>query len=159
MKTMDEPRIHQINISDGGIPKLPVHEAEVTSLGLVEDRQANTKHHGGPEQALCLYALERLTALQDEGHPVSPGSTGEDLTLAGLDWAQVIPGTRLLLGDEVVIEVTEYTTPCAKIAGSFIDGETGRIAQEQHPGWARVYAKVLATGSVQTGDNVYILGD
>ena len=156
---MQDPRIHQINISDGGVPKLPVHEAEVTPLGLVGDRQANTKHHGGPERALCLYALERITALQGEGHPISPGSTGENLTLTGLGWTQVIPGTRLLLGDEVVIEITKYTLPCAKIAGSFIDGEIGRVAQEQHPGWSRVYAKVLVEGCVQTGDSVYILGD
>jgi MOSC domain-containing protein YiiM len=156
---MQDPRIHQINVSDGGVPKLPVHEAEVTLSGLVGDRQANTEHHGGPARALCLYALERITALQGEGHPISPGSTGENLTLAGLDWAQVIPGTRLLLGDEVVVEITEYTLPCAKIAGSFAGGEIDRMAQEQHPGWSRVYAKVLVEGCVQTSDSVYILGD
>jgi MOSC domain-containing protein YiiM len=156
---MKDPRVHQINCSSGGVPKLPVHEAEVTPLGLAGDRQANTKHHGGPEQALCLYALERITALQAEGHPTFPGSTGENLTLAGLDWAQVNPGTRLLLGDEVVVEVTKYTTPCAKLVGSFTDGAFNRIAQEQHPGWARVYAKVLVPGRLQTGDSAYILGD
>jgi MOSC domain-containing protein YiiM len=156
---MQDPRIHQINLSQGGVPKLPVHEAEVTPLGLAGDRQANTKHHGGPERALCLYALERITALQGEGHPISPGSTGENLTLAGLDWAQVIPGTRLLLGDDVVVEITEYTTPCAKLAGSFTDGAFNRSAQEQHPGWARAYAKVLMPGHLHTGDSVYILGD
>jgi MOSC domain-containing protein YiiM len=156
---MQGPRIHQINISTGGVPKLPVHEAEVTPRGLVGDRQADSKHHGGPERALCLYALERITALQGEGHPISPGSTGENLTLTGLDWAQVIPGTRLLLGGEVVIEITKYTLPCAKIARSFAGGATDRIAQEQHPGWARVYAKVLVPGPVQTNDRVCILGD
>ena len=156
---MRGPRIHQINVSSGGVPKLPVHEAEVTPLGLVGDRQANTKHHGGLERALCLYALERITALQGEGHPISPGSTGENLTLTGLDWAQVIPGTRLLLGDEVVIEITKYTLPCATIAESFAGGATDRIGQEQHPGWARVYAKVLVPGPVQTNDSVCILGD
>lgn len=159
MTVMEEPHIHQVNVSDGGVPKLPVPSAEVTPIGLTEDRQANTKHHGGPERALCLYALERIAALQGEGHPILPGSTGENLTLAGLNWAQMIPGTRLLLGDEVVIEITKYTLPCAKIAGSFIDGEISRIAQEQHPGWSRVYARVLVPGSVQAGDSVYILGD
>jgi MOSC domain-containing protein YiiM len=156
---MQDPHIHQINISDGGVPKLPVNEAKVTPLGLVGDHQANTEHHGGPERALCLYALERIAALQGEGHPILAGSTGENLTLAGLDWAQVIPGTRLLLGDKVVVEITKYTLPCAKIAGALTDGKTSRIAQEQNPGWARVYARVLMPGSVQTGDSVHILGD
>jgi MOSC domain-containing protein YiiM len=156
---MEEPRIHQINLSQGGVPKLPAPSAEVTLLRLEGDRRNDIEHHGGPERALCLYALERITALQAEGHPIFPGSTGENLTLAGLDWAQVIPGTRLLLGDEVVVEITRYALPCAKIAGSFADGELDRIAQEQHPGWARVYAKVLVPGRLQTGDSVYILGD
>ena len=156
---MQDPRIHQINLSDGGVPKLPVHKVEITPLGLAGDRQANTKHHGGPMRALCLYALERITALQGEGHPILPGSTGENLTLTGLDWTQVIPGTRLLLGDEVIVEITKYTLPCAKIAGSFIDGEIDRMDQEQYPGWARVYAKVLVPGRLHTGDSVYILGD
>lgn len=156
---MEEPHIHQINLSQGGVPKLPVPSAEVTPLGLAGDRQNDTEHHGGPERALCLYALERITVLQAEGHPIFPGSTGENLTLAGLDWAQVIPGTRLLLGDDVVVEITQYTLPCAKIAGSFADGAVSRIAQEQRPGWARVYAKVLVGGHVQMGDSVHILGD
>jgi MOSC domain-containing protein YiiM len=156
---MQEPRIHQISISDGGVPKLPVHKSVVTPLGLEGDRHDKTESHGGPIRALCLYALERIIALQSEGHPIAPGSTGENLTLAGLDWAQVIPGTRLLLGDEVIIEITEYTTPCAKIADSFAAGEISRMSQEQYPAWARVYAKVLMPGPVQTGDSVCILGD
>jgi MOSC domain-containing protein YiiM len=156
---MEEPHIHQINLSNGGVPKLPVPGAQVTPLGLAGDRQANTKHHGGPERALCLYALECITALQGEGHPISPGSVGENLTLAGLDWAQVIPGTRLLLGDEVVVEITQYIRPCAKVADSFADGAFDRIAHEQHPGWARVGAKVLVEGRVWMGDGVCILGD
>jgi MOSC domain-containing protein YiiM len=156
---MQDPHIHQINISDGGVPKLPVNSARLTPLGLVGDRQANTKHHGGPMRALCLYALERITALQAEGHPITPGSTGENLTFAGLDWTQVIPGTRLLLGNHVVIEITKYTTPCPKISESFAGGEIQRMSQESHPSWARVYAKVLVPGPVQTNDSVCILGD
>lgn len=156
---MQEPRIHQINLSNGGVPKLPTHSAEVTLSGLAGDRQNDVEHHGGPERALCLYALERITALRGEGHPILPGSTGENLTLAGLNWAQVIPGTRLLIGEEVVVEITKYTLPCAKITGSFAGGDADRIAQEHHPGWSRVYAKVLVPGRLHTGDNVYILGD
>jgi MOSC domain-containing protein YiiM len=156
---MKEPEIHQISISDGGVPKLPVDSAAVTAMGLEGDRHNDTEIHGGPTRALCLYALERITALQDEGHPISPGSTGENLTLVGLDWAQVIPGTRLLLGDRVVIEITKYTTPCHKIADSFAGGQYSRMSQDLHPTWARVYAKVLVPGSVRTSDNVCILGD
>ncbi|MFN2109684.1 MAG: MOSC domain-containing protein, partial [Anaerolineae bacterium] len=82
---MTQAMIFQINISHGGVPKLAVRSAEVTELGLVGDTHNNTKVHGGPTRALCLYSLERILALQAEGHPIFAGSTGENLTLAGLD--------------------------------------------------------------------------
>src|SRR3982751_1717488 len=94
--------IHQLNCSDGGVPKLPVAAAMLTPTGLVGDRQAHPDIHGGPERALCLYALERIEVLLAEGHPIYPGSVGENVTVAGLDWAALAPGMPLALGDEVV---------------------------------------------------------
>jgi hypothetical protein len=49
------------------VSKWPVREGQVTSLGLEGDRQDDVAHHGGPERALCLYALERILDLQAEG--------------------------------------------------------------------------------------------
>lgn len=152
----EQAHIFQINRSDGGVPKWPVREGEVTPLGLEGDRHNDTAHHGGPERALCLYALERIVDLQAEGHPIYPGSTGENITVVGLDWAQVVPGTRLRLGEEVVIEITLYTTPCQKIAASFVEGQIQRMSQEAHPGCSRVYARVLSTGRIQVGDEVRV---
>ncbi len=48
-------RIVQLNTSPGGVPKLPVPEAEVTPSGMAGDRQRNLRFHGGPRRALCLY--------------------------------------------------------------------------------------------------------
>ena len=143
--------IFQLNISKGGVPKLPMREVQVNWLGVLGDLQRDTEHHGGPERALCLYALERILALQSEGHPVFPGALGENITTAGLEWDQVTPGRRLRLGDEVVIEITRYTTPCETIAASFHDGRFVRVSQKVHPGWSRVYARVLRPGRVQVG--------
>ncbi|MEJ5311917.1 MAG: MOSC domain-containing protein [Anaerolineae bacterium] len=149
--------IFQINVSQGGVPKLAVREAEVTELGLVGDAHNNTKVHGGPTRALCLYALERILALQAEGHPIFPGSTGENLTLAGLDWDAIVPGVHLRLGDTVEIEVTKYTEPCPKITASFAGADINRMAQDKHPGWSRVYARVLTPGHIAIGDRVTLL--
>jgi len=126
-------------------------------LGLVGDAHNNTKVHGGPLRALCLYSLERILALQAEGHPIFPGSTGENLTLAGLDWDAVVPGVRLRLGDTVEIEVTKYPEPCPKITASFAGGDISRMAQDKHPGWSRVCARVLTPGSIRVGDKVTLL--
>jgi MOSC domain-containing protein YiiM len=148
------PHIFQISISNGGVPKLGIHQAEVVSLGLAGDQHRDTQHHGGPERAVCLYSLERILALQGEGHPVYPGAMGENLTLSGLDWSQIAPGTHLRLGNEVQVEVTKYTTPCENLVNSFKDGNFNRVHQSKHPGWSRVYARVLQGGSIRVGDGV-----
>ena len=150
-------RVHQLSVSGGGVPKLPVAQAEVTAGGIVGDRQRNRLFHGGPRRAVCLFALEEIERLRAEGHPVAPGTTGENVTVAGLPWERVRPGARLALGAEVVLEVTSYTAPCKNIGPSFRDGDFTRISQKLHPGESRVYARVLAPGIVRTGDPVVLL--
>jgi MOSC domain-containing protein YiiM len=149
--------IFQLNCSDGGVPKRPVREALLTLTGLSCDRQAHLKVHGGPERALCLYALEHITQLQDEGHPIFPGSVGENVTVAELEWLALKPGSRLALGDEVIIEISSYAGPCRTIAGSFLDRRFKRISQEKHPGESRLYARVIQTGRLEVGQTVHVL--
>jgi MOSC domain-containing protein YiiM len=149
--------IFQINVSDGGVPKLAVRQAAVTPLGLTGDRQANTEVHGGPERAVSFFSLERILALQGEGHPIFPGSVGENVTISGLDWAQVSPGLCLRLGAHVLVELTRYVTPCNSIEASFKGEDYGRISQSQHPGWARLYARVLQPGVIKVGDMIELL--
>src|SRR6266403_6290617 len=103
-------RIFQLNCSPGGVPKLAVREAEVAELGMVGDEHRFQDIHGGPERALCLFSLERIIELQAEGHPIFPGAVGENITISGLDWNEVVPGLQLSLGDEVRIEITRYTS-------------------------------------------------
>ena len=148
--------VHQINSSAGGVPKTAVAEALIDAAGLQGDVQADKVHHGGPDQALCLFSLEVIEVLQAEGHPIAPGSAGENITVAGLDWPEVTPGRRMRLG-EVEIEITHYATPCAKNAQWFKDGAFGRISQHRHPGEARVYARVISGGPLQPGDPIELL--
>jgi MOSC domain-containing protein YiiM len=149
--------IYQLNCSDGGVPKLPVREAHLTRTGLVGDRQAHPRYHGGPERALCLYALEQINVLRAEGHPIFPGSVGENVTIAGLDWSSLAPGCRLALGSEAIIELSSYTVPCRSIKESFSDGKFKRISQKVHPGESRIYARVIRNGLLAVGQNVRVL--
>lgn len=148
--------LHQINVSDGGVPKKPVLEARVTLQGVEGDRQRNLKVHGGPDRAVCLYSLDVIEQLQQAGHSIAPGFSGENLTLAGLDWGLMQPGVRLTVGPDVELEVMSYTSPCSHNARWFLDGDYQRISQKKHPGWSRVYAKVLKEGVVRPGDVVSI---
>ena len=152
-------RVLQVNVApEGGVPKLPVTAALVTTLGVAGDRQRDLEYHGGPERAVCLYAQERIDALVAEGHPIRPGSTGENLTIAGLPWEELRSGDRLAVGDTVILQITEPAPPCTKIAASFKGGKFKRIAAKLHPGWSRLYARVLVEGLVREGAPVRRLG-
>ncbi len=152
-----EGRIFQLNISPGGVPKLPVREAVVTELGLIGDDHKFPDIHGGPERALCLFSLERILELQAQGHPIFPGAAGEIVTIVGLEWERLQSGDRLALGNEVLIEITRYTTPCNSMEPSFLDGNYARLSQKANPGYSRVYAKVLQTGRLVIGQHVRVL--
>lgn len=147
--------LHSINISNGGVPKTPRPWVHVGIAGLDGDRQEDRRFHGGPDRAVCLYSQELIEALQGEGHSIVPGSIGENLTLFGIDWTLMRPDVRIEIGD-ALLEVTKATSPCQKIAGSFLDGDFTRVSQKVHPGWSRFYARVLREGAVTTGDRVVL---
>lgn len=139
------------------MPKLPVAEGRVTELGLDGDGHDNPDVHGGPARALCLFAIERIEAMAAEGHPIGAGSTGENITTRGIEWDLVVPGARLRLGADVVVEVTRYTTPCKTNARWFTGGDFNRMHQNLFPGYSRVYARVIIEGLVRPGDEVELL--
>ncbi|MEZ4385020.1 MAG: MOSC domain-containing protein [Nannocystaceae bacterium] len=153
---MRRASIVQVNVNPaGGVPKRPVASARLTAEGVVGDRQLDLEHHGGPRRAVCLFSRERIDALAAEGHPIAPGTTGENLTLEGVDWAALTPGARLRVGD-ALLEITSPAPPCSTIAASFTDGAFKRISEKLHPSWSRLYAKVLVEGEVRPGDPVVL---
>jgi MOSC domain-containing protein YiiM len=156
---MTTGRIVQLSVSAGGVPKLAVPTARVGPLGLEGDSQRDHEHHGGPERAVCLFAMEQIAELRAEGHPIMPGAIGENVTVEGLDWAAIVPGVRLGLGDEVVVQVTRYTSPCVNIKAVFRGGDFARVSQKVHPGSSRVYASVVTSGVLRAGDPVRVLSD
>ncbi len=146
-------RIESVQISRGGVPKAAVFEAFISEAGVSGDAHNQPQFHGGPDRAVVLYSLEVIRALQAEGHPIAPGTTGENLTVSGLDWPRLVPGMRLRAGS-AVLEISKYATPCRTIAGSFVGGAFTRIGHAQHPGWSRLCARVIEAGLVQPGDSV-----
>ena len=152
-------RVHQISVSGGGVPKVAVPTAEVDLRGVVGDDHADTRHHGSPEQALCVWSLEVIEALRAEGHPIEPGFAGENITVVGLDWSLVVPGVTLHIGDSVVAPVTFPAAPCSKNAAWFVGRDFRRMSHDHHPGWARMYTAVDVGGSIRVGDPVRVVSD
>lgn len=143
-----------LHLGDGGVPKRAVGSVQVDHAGVVGDRQATRRHHGAPWQALCLWSEEVVAAFASGGHPIGPGSAGENVTVAGLEWGGVRPGVRLELGT-VACEVSAYAVPCRQNARWFSDRRFDRIHHRNGP-VSRVYASVLRPGSIALGDPVLV---
>lgn len=144
----------QVNVSAGGVPKLPVETAWVDELGLQGDRHDEPTVHGGPYRAVCLYGVEAIERVREEGHPIQPGGAGENLTTSGIEWSEQAPGTRVEIGERLVLELTTPTAPCRTIRGNFLDGRFGRISIVTHASDSRMYARVVVPGAVGAGDPI-----
>ena len=149
--------LHSINVAPGGVPKKRVEMAEITAAGVQGDKQ-NSEWHRKPTRAVTLLALATIKKMQQEGHPIAVGTTGENLTVDGIANEVLKPGVKVRVGAAVVLEVALYLPPCGTIKQSFKDGDVNRISQDKHPGDARVGARVLVPGQVKIGDPVVVLG-
>lgn len=150
-------RVLQVNVSPGGVPKLPVEKAWVGRLGVEGDRQRHDTVHGGPHRAVALLGIEAIERVQADGHPIEPGSVGENLTTAGIELASLPIGTRLAIGDRLMLEISSPANPCNLIGGSFRGGKSGRISALTHPADTRMYARTLIEGEVLPGDPIRVL--
>ena len=151
--------IHSVNVSEnGGVPKLPIRSATIRFGGVEGDHNKfRTERKGGdPGRAVNLFSLERIEQLQAEGHAIEVGSTGENLTIEGVDWDELEVGTILKVGGATV-ELSEPCAPCWKIGDSFRDQNFSRIDHDKEVGWSRWSARVVDEGVVSKGDMVTIL--
>jgi MOSC domain-containing protein YiiM/SAM-dependent methyltransferase len=146
-----------VNTSPGGVPKRPIGSGRMGWRGVDGDRHSQPEPlHGAPAQAACLLAFEAIERIRADGHQAFPGAYGENLTIAGLEWAGLRHGDRLRIGDAgPLLELTDYATPCDTQARWFVGGRTGRISHRKHPEDARWYARVVEVGPVAPGDAVH----
>src|SRR6266481_4314699 len=98
-------RVLQVNVSPGGVPKLPVAESRVGRDGLDGDAHHHDAVHGGPLRAVSLFASEAIERVRADGHPgLGPGAAGENLTTEGIELSLLPVGARLAIGGDVVLE-------------------------------------------------------
>lgn len=143
--------------SPEGIPKIPLLMARVHELGLEGD--GHRFHlHGGRDRALCLLSDEEAGWLERDGvQPTAPGTFGENLRTAGLDYRRLKPGDRLrvLQGtaaaeDDVLIELFDVRAPCRVL----------KSVDERFPdlmvGRSGFVARVLRGGELRPGMSVRV---
>lgn len=155
----------QVNISRGGIPKLPVPEAEVGPLGLEGDTCAHPQFHGGPNQAILLICAEAVDELRALGYSVYYGALGENLTVSGIDYRELRAGQQYRAGS-IIFELTKVRVPCNQLSplGAGIQQEIYdkrvKAGDPGSPRWGRsgFYAKVIQPGRIRTGDAILLAG-
>jgi MOSC domain-containing protein YiiM len=141
-----------VNISNGGVPKLPVQTAVVGCLGIQGDRHRYPLH-GGPQKALLVMAAELIDSLTAEGFPVYYGALGENLTVRGLTYTEWRAGQQFRAGS-VLLSFTEPREPCSKIR-PYGAGIEKRI--RRGPGESGFYAAVLEGGNIRPGDTIQMV--
>ena len=139
-----------------GIDKRPLTGPVLLAESGVEgDTICDTKHHGGPDQAVYAYAREDLEFWSAElGQDVPPGGVGENLTLSGVDCTGAVLGERWRVG-EAVLQVRSVRTPCRIFAG--FRGVPDLIKRFIAAGRPGAYLAVLQSGQVQAGDPVVVV--
>lgn len=150
MESTRIPMVLAVNISGGGIPKLPVEEARVDAAGLEGDWHNHEKHRT-PVQAVCLQDIERLEELSYEGFYLTAGQTGENLTVRGLDVNSLVLGTVLEFSGGVVLELTKVRKPCY-----VLDAIDPRL-KDVIAGRCGLYAKVIQGGALKAGETIRVI--
>lgn len=138
----------------GGVPKPSVDSIDVETLGIKGEIIRDKKHHGGVDKAVCLLTQDVLQQLQDDGHPIVGGSTGENI-LIDVPFDSLQPGIQIEFR-EVKLEITMAASPCKTIGDSFINQNFNAISDKKYPGRTRWYARVLVEGTVQQNEQLTI---
>ncbi|MET1058807.1 MAG: MOSC domain-containing protein [Nocardioides sp.] len=143
------------------IDKRPVDgPVRVGRLGLEGDQVSDTRHHGGPDQAVYVFAREDLDAWADTlGRGIRDGHFGENLTTEGIDVNEAEVGEHWRIGT-TVLEVASIRTPCNEFKSWM--GETGydrtawvkRFTATGRPG---PYLRVVEEGTLAAGDVIEVM--
>jgi MOSC domain-containing protein YiiM len=102
---------------------------------------------------------ELFDELQAKAFIVRPGDMGENVTTRGIDLLGLPTGTRLHLGEAVIVEITGLRNPCVQI-DRFQQGLMAATLDRDADGnlirKAGVMGIVLAGGDVRPGDAIKI---
>ena len=141
-------RIHAVSVSDRkGVVKHNVDQAQL----LVDHGLAGDAHAEGGIRQVSLLARESIDKMVAAGAKVKPGDFAENLTVEGLAVMNLPVGTRLKVGGEVELEVTQIGKTCHK--GCAIRELVGDCVMPKEG----IFARVLKEGVVKPGDTVEVV--
>jgi MOSC domain-containing protein YiiM len=124
-------------------------------LNLDGDRQADLRHHGGPDQAVLCYSADHYPDWREQLALDMPyGAFGENFTIDGqIEW-DVCIGDVYEIG-AATVQVSDFRGPCYKIGFRWDRPELLAMVEAcgKH-GW---YLRVLAEGLVEAGQPLVLM--
>jgi MOSC domain-containing protein YiiM len=130
-----------------GTRKTVVDEAVVVeNHGLQDDGHAGDWH-----RQVSFLSSESIAAARERGLEVTFGDFAENIATQGIDWMTVPIGTRLQLGSEVLVEVTQIGKECHNKCAIYYKAGDCIMPKEG------IFAKVLKGGTIRTHDPIRIM--
>jgi len=114
--------------------------------GLIGDAHADCCTH----RQVSLLAMESIDKMRALSLDVGPGDFAENLTTEGIDLVALPPGTRIAIGNEVILEVTQIGKECH--TGCAIYRQVGKCVMPKEG----VFAKVIRGGMIRVEDPIKI---
>ncbi|HDX9589387.1 TPA: MOSC domain-containing protein [Bacillus pseudomycoides] len=127
----------------------------LSTLNFEGDGQADLKHHGGKDKAVCVYAFEHYPYWEQELAQQLPyGAFGENLTVTGLLESDVCIGDIYKTG-EALVQVTQPRQPCYKLSYRYDRKDFPLLVQ--NTGFTGFYVRVLEEGTVSPSDEMKLI--
>jgi MOSC domain-containing protein YiiM len=109
-------------------------------------------HAGAWHRQVSFLANESIEAAQKRGFQVTFGDFAENVATEGIDWVAMPIGSRVKLGDSVMVEVTQIGKECHKKCAIYYQAGDCIMPREG------VFARVLEGGTIRCGDPISIVG-
>ncbi|QOD00817.1 MOSC domain-containing protein [Pseudomonas putida] len=145
--------------SRSAIAKSPRREELlISTLGVADDEQGDTRIHGGVDKAIHHYPREHYAswAIELGDHPLltRAGAFGENFSTVGWTEQDVCLGDRMRAGT-ALLEVSQGRMPCWKLSDRFgINDLALRMQQSGRTGW---YYRVLEEGTIAAGSSLQLV--
>lgn len=108
-------------------------------------------HAGDWHRQVSLLAMESIEKIREKGLDVVPGNFAENITTCGIDLVNLPIGTKVKVGDEVLMEVTQIGKECHNRCAIYYQAGDCVMPREG------IFTKVLRGGTVKKGDPIVIV--
>ena len=111
----------------------------------------NDAHAGDWHRQVSLLAVESISKIREKGLDVNPGDFAENITTQGIKLWRLPVGTRLKLGENALVEVTQIGKECHDRCAIF--KQVGDCVMPREG----IFVKVLKGGTIGSEDSIQIL--